>query len=303
MHKIQILKNNDDYKIPDEVLAEWESLNSSGQLKSSTTDESVIEQYGPLLSTLWDQGMPYNDQVEELECAGLPNGRAWVGCVATAIAQVLKYHQYPSTKYNWGIMPNRLYPYQSGSTGATEVAKLMQYVGQHVKMEYECTGSGAYTKDAISVFKNNFNYKSGGSYAELSDDDAEPLVKADIIAKRPVIMRGSHTYYTTTSGWWLWKKTTHHYKDGHTWVCDGYKKVRKKLTLRIFGKPITLNLSNNYYHMNWGWSGTGQNSIDNNGWFLFSNIEIKDPNVIDQKSGKGRNYQYKRGYLTGIKPR
>lgn len=310
MHKIQIIKNIDDYEIPSEVTAEWESFNVSDNLKSASTlkstssGETIVEQYGPLLTTLWSQGVPYNDLVPKTGCTTYSNGRAPTGCVATAIAQVLRYHAHPSTKYNWSIMPNRLYSWDSGTSGANEVAKLMRDVGSYVGMDYGCDGSGANTGDAVGVFKSRYSYSSGGSYAARSDEDAEPLVKADIIASRPVIMAGNHGYYTYTTGWWLWKKTHTAYTNGHAWVCDGYKKVRKTITIRIFGKPRTFNVSNNYYHMNWGWGGVGQRSYDNNGWFLFSNIAIQDPSAPDIKGdGNGSNFQYNRRYLTGIKPR
>ncbi len=300
MHKIQIIRNTADYEVPNEVKAEWETFNvsdnlkSASTLKSSSSRETIVEQYGPLLTTLWHQGVPYNDLVDKTGCTNYSNGRAPTGCVATAIAQVLRYHEYPNTKYNWSIMPNRLFSWDSGTAGANEIAKLMRDVGSYVEMDYGCDGSSANTGDAVGVFKSKYNYSSGGTYAARSDEDAEPLVKADIIANRPVIMAGNRDYYTYTTGWWIWEKTHTAYTKGHAWVCDGYKKVRKKINIRIFGnKFLTFNVSSNYYHMNWGWGGTGQRSEDNNGWFLFSNIEIDE---------NDRNYQYNRRYLTNIKP-
>ncbi|MDE0470647.1 MAG: hypothetical protein OXH57_01805, partial [Ekhidna sp.] len=53
-----------------------------------------------------------------------------------------------------------------------------------------------------------------------------------------------------------------------------------------------------YYHMNWGWSGSGMYSNNNNGWFKFDDIEINENTI----KGKPTNFQYNRGYITGIQP-
>lgn len=45
----------------------------------------------PLLSTKWDQGEPYNN----LCTPQYGSQNYYTGCVATAIAQVMKYHNYP----------------------------------------------------------------------------------------------------------------------------------------------------------------------------------------------------------------
>lgn len=276
MHKIQIIRNDKNYKTPKEVTLDWKNFQNSSNLKSSNSNETIIEQYGPLLKTLWRQDVPYNDLVPKTGCVDYINNRAPTGCVTTAIAQVLKYHAYPSTKYNWKIMPNQLSPFDRGTNGAVEVAKLMRDIGAAIKTTYNCEGSGANTKEAVNLFKNIFNYSSGGIYAARSDEDAEILVKADLIASRPVIMDGYNDYYTYTTGWWLWEKTNHVYTNGHAWVCDGYKRINKSYTVNLLGITKEINIRNNYYHMNWGWGGLGQNSNDNNGWFLFSHINIRE---------------------------
>ena len=47
------------------------------------------------LTGTWDQGSPYNMYCPE-DDAG-PGGHAWVGCVATAMAQIMYYWRYPET--------------------------------------------------------------------------------------------------------------------------------------------------------------------------------------------------------------
>ncbi len=45
---------------------------------------------GPLLTTNWHQGEPYNNY-----CPMGDGGRCLVGCVALAAAQVMRYHRWP----------------------------------------------------------------------------------------------------------------------------------------------------------------------------------------------------------------
>ena len=293
MNKIEHLRNDPNYEKDAMVDADWDNILKDSNLKSGGT---VVSQYGPLLTSLWRQGVPYNNLVPHTGCTSYSNGRAPVGCVATAIGQVLRYHAYPSYKYNWSVMPNKLYS-SSSSSAKTEVAKLMRDVGSYVGMDYGCSGSGANTGDAVNVFRNNYYYSSGGIYANRSDSDAEPLVKADIIASRPVIMAGNGSYTKRTIGWWKFKKTFTTYHEGHAWVCDGYQRVRKEI--KIFGTRIPYH--KNYYHMNWGWGGIGQRSYDNNGWFVFGDISMKDPSAQNVK-GKSYNFQYNRRYITDIRP-
>src|SRR5690606_56312 len=113
-------------------------VSDSSKASPNARVAATVVQYGPLLKTLWGQGVPYNDKVTKTGCSNYSNGRAPTGCVATAIAQVARYHAYPSTKYKWSIMPNRLWASDKGSNGANEVAKLMKDIGDWVGMDYGC---------------------------------------------------------------------------------------------------------------------------------------------------------------------
>lgn len=61
-------------------------------------DSSITK--GPLLTTIWGQGYSYNN-LTPLICS---SGNAPTGCVATAMAQIMRYFQKPNT-YNWANMP------------------------------------------------------------------------------------------------------------------------------------------------------------------------------------------------------
>lgn len=200
-------------------------------------------QKGPFLQTSWGQGCGYNSQTPSMSCG--PCSHAWTGCVATAMAQVMKYHQYP-TYYSWSNMPN--------SYGTNTTSTLMKDIGNAVNMSYSCNASSADTQGEVaSSFKNDFGYNSA-SYSGYNYQ----TVKSELSNNRPVILRGGRK-----SGWWIFSQ----YKDGHAWVCDGYINYIDP----CWGSMLK-------YHMNWGWDGTY------NGWYSFNNFNPGD-HTFNYKTG------------------
>jgi hypothetical protein len=235
--KYAINNNNDSFN------NEWDNLLSGDHLvlqKKATKDIS------PLLTTKWDQGSGYNYHCP-LHTAG-PGGKCYAGCVATAMAQVMKYHNWPehglgshsyqhpyygtisadfaSTTYNWSSMTNSL------NTNSREaISTLIFHCGVSVDMDYTPTGSGALTSMAKDALKNFFHYRSNikvankNSYTKLN---WRKLIMSNLDDGYPVLYSGSGS-----SG-------------GHAWVCDGY--------------------ADTLFHMNWGWSGY------NNGYFRLESL-------------------------------
>lgn len=307
MHQVQTFRNDKNYKVPKKVEVEWAYYKQKGKKNKNTirstpsTTTEILESYGPLLSSKWRQGSPYNDKTPNIGCSDY-NGRAPVGCVALAAAKVARFHSYGGN-YSWSIMEDKLYDSDSGTPKANEVAQLLRDVGDVTGMDYDCEGSGAPTENTSYFFKNNLGYANGGVFEALSINTAKTKVKQDITNDRPVIMEGYRTKYTYTTGWWIWKKTHTGYKDGHTWVCDGYKKLKTTIDTVVDGPLGPIHIKgeavNDYYHMDWGWGNLGMGLDNNNGWFLMDDIEIKG---VTTPKGTNRNYQYKRKYLTNIKP-
>ncbi len=133
----------------------------------------------PLIKTLWDQSAPFNNY-----CPTYDNGMTtYSGCVATAMAQMMYYHQWPpqgrgsntyedevgdsetqtlsrdfsQSTYAWDDM---LLSYKNGYTTAqaNAVARLMSDCGIAVNMHYGSEGSGALTIAARNALVNNFDY-------------------------------------------------------------------------------------------------------------------------------------------------
>ena len=76
-----------------EIAAAWTELRNDRILKIMTISRE--RDVAPLLACNWDQGSPYNIFCPE-DPAG-PGGHVWVGCVATAMAQIMYYWRYPET--------------------------------------------------------------------------------------------------------------------------------------------------------------------------------------------------------------
>ena len=151
----------------------------------------VKKAISPLIQTHWDQGDPYNRNCPDF----FTYGKSVTGCVATAMAQIMYYHQYPETLLaniqaydcatNWGDLGqiyvndinagtslewnNMLLDY-SGSYSdeqANAIATLMQVCGASVEMDYaDATnkGSSASTSAIPNALKTYFGYASTTRY-------------------------------------------------------------------------------------------------------------------------------------------
>ena len=184
----------------------------------------------PLLKTKWDQGSPYN-----LLCPG----NSFTGCVATAMAQIMKYHQWPDSTltavpgtiaygdtidtlpviaFDWEAMKNT---YRGDDPDGRAVAELMLYAGCSVSMNYSPSGSGAYSENVPGALVRYFGYDRGVKLEYRSDysiAEWDDMMYNELANNRPI-------YYSGAS-----------MTVGHAFVCDGYD-------------------GGGLYHINWGWSG------------------------------------------------
>lgn len=231
-------------------------------LEHATADESVE----PLLGNItYDQGAPYNNK-----CPYLNGGRAVTGCVATAMAQVMRYYKYPAhgtgtftyTGGNDGAKTIKLedYPFDwenmlesyNGSYNqkqADAVATLMLMCGASLSMNYSKDGSGADLGKMDGLLKNNFGYskevgfistKSSSNPEETIFYWGEDAVRPNLEAGHPLIFAGFPAINQT----------------GHCFVIDGYKVMDGEY----------------YYHVNWGWGGYG------NSYCLLTNLKYESDN-------------------------
>lgn len=134
--------------------------------------ESVTAE--PLLKTRWGQGAPYGN-----DCPLLGDSRCKVGCVATAMAQIMRYYKWPangrgshsyywengnrtlsanfSDSYDWSYIPNTIGEYDT-SQEETAVAEICYEAGVSINMRYGTSSSIAYIYDVANALKEHFKY-------------------------------------------------------------------------------------------------------------------------------------------------
>ena len=249
-----------------EVAQQWQDL-TEGNPNTGKATTAVA----PLLQTQWNQSSPYN-----MLC---PGGSV-TGCVATAMAQIMKYWNYPehgigshsythatygelsadfqSTNYDWTHMTNT-YTNNSTETQKLAVATLMYHCGVAVNMNYSPNASGAGSVIVAEALRNYFNYSSEIVYhvrSDYADNAWIAMLKNDLNLNRPI------WYHGTGSG------------GGHAFVFDGYN-------------------SNNYFHVNWGWGGYCDE------YYAINNL---NPGPGGIGSGTNGIYNDDQGAIFGIRP-
>lgn len=234
-----VIDNN--YPQNEHILSKWQSILNNEQ----KSDEKTVS---PLILSIWGQGKYYNAQCPL--ATGGPDGRALVGCVATAMSQVMYYYRYPlqgsgshggvnfgTTTYRWNEMLNELYEYNFG------VAQLCYHAGVSVDMDYGASASGSYTFDVPNSLLNYFNYSIDIAYEsrDMYWGDWIYYLVTNLDDKHPVIYSG------------------HDDEGGHAWICDGYQ-------------------GTDYFHMIWGWSGYCD------GYFYLDNLAVSGYDFTDWQS-------------------
>lgn len=237
------------------------------------SDDIKPEGVDPLLGDVqWGQGEPYNNQCPEYQ-----KNRCVTGCVATAMAQVMKYYSYPKTakgsknyvtrshsihvikdlsdiEFKWDLMLPK-YSDNYSVENADAIATLMYCCGASVEMDYSPDGSGAYQSDLLGGYIQNFSYDSDAAVLfrnYCSESDWHHLLINELNKRRPVNYGGSNR----SDG-------------GHSFVLDGYK----------------VSVDNIYpdYHINWGWEGRCD------GYYQLSSLHPKE---------NGENYT-QAGFIEG----
>lgn len=236
------------------------------------------EGVAPLLDDIqWGQGYPFNTLCPEKE-----GGRSVVGCVATALAQIIRYHRWPNQgegicaytendgtnhrvdfsrySYDWAHMPGQPDLEFPTQPVISALSTLSYHVGVISRMQYSPQGSGTISQFPREGLQKYFKYKK--SIQLLSRMNYTIADWMDIIATE--LNEGRPIYYAGASS-----------TVGHAFVCDGYKQ-------------------DGYFHINLGWDGIA------NGYFLLYAI---NPDVLG--TGGGTSYDGYNNYqeiMVGIEP-
>jgi uncharacterized protein (TIGR02145 family) len=226
----------------------------------------VLDKLLPL-NTHWNQNQYYNTLCPQTGINGHPQGyptyndHVPTGCVATAMAQIMRYWEYPihgqgshtyidlsnpagvppcdqedpsyeispvnfgNANYSWANMPNEV------EEANNDIATLMYHCGVSVDMNYCYCGSGATTLAARNAFIDYFKYNEG---AELIDRDIyaydwETLLINEINSERPLFYQGVNN--ETIPGF---------QKGAHAFICYGWQ----------------VQGTNKWFRFNWGWGNS-----------------------------------------------
>lgn len=263
-----------DIPASQQISDQWQTLSSDNIDSQAGNDRGTTTVVNPLLTTTWGQGWPYNSMCPS-DPAG-PGGHVWAGCVATALAQIIKYHNYPAqglgshgyqysnypytgadygaTTYNWANMPNSI------SEVNSDVATITYHAAVACNSMWGSASTGVMwyndqepmTRAFVNYFRMAYSsleyikreHFNGNEY--VIDPYWDEKIQAELLANRPVYYRGSGT-------------------SGHAWVCDGLD-------------------ASNMYHFNWGWDGFW------NGYYTFYAI-----------NPGGQNFNTYQSAIIGIK--
>ena len=225
------------------------------KVQVSTLAETIVE---PLVTTRWNQDAPYNNMCPIDKNY---NRRSVTGCGATAMAQVMKYWEWPvqgqgehqnandpslevdfsESVYDWDNMLDT-YNSLSSQTAQDAVAKLMYDCGVSIDMSYSYEASGAYDSDIAIALGTYFGYKAQTHLRDAYTVNAfRELIKSELDNARPVLFGGQGTV------------------GGHEYVVDGYD-------------------SNDFLHINWGWGGASDGFYD---------MELMNPPSLGIGGGAG----------------
>lgn len=252
----------------------------------------TVAQAGPLVQVAWGQRDPHNRKLEKIN-GQLPP----VGCVATAVSQIMSYHRYP--QYNWDkILSDMFDPYS-----VDVLSTLHRDLGkpENLDMHYSLDNSGAYSANVPRTLRA-YGYQS----SDLCDYNFA-TIKSEIFAQRPVYIRAnSFKHVTKTPRFLFWGgKTKVSYSGGHAWVLDGFKGLRRKISKidRLTNEVVDVSYqTKELVHCNFGWNGS------DNGYYLSKAFnKVNGPEMRSTEEGEtyGQkyNYQYNHQIIKDIKRR
>lgn len=266
-----------------EIESAWHDLATTvGKSNLSNKSVKAVE---PMVNLRWAQDPYYNNKCPWGKDSTGKKVQTVTGCAATAMAMLMKYHNYPkkgtgyykydtekygtlpanfgATTYKWEKMPEIL-DKNTDTVAVNAVATLMYHCGVSIEMTYGITAdggsSGAVTADndqpcIANALKKYFGYDP--SLRPLhrigyTDEEWTAFLKEDLDARLPVI----YAAFTPT-------------KEGHAFVCDGYDNTGK-------------------FHFNWGWGGEPDTYFE---------INKLNPNAPD-----GEDYKCGEEIIKGVRP-
>ena len=213
-------------------------LRTHPEIPASRRTMPERDEISPLLTCHFNQNKYYNEK-----CPIVNGEHCWTGCVATAMAQIMYYYQWPKqttdvipayttltnkidipaipvTSIDWDNMLEKYNRKDYSDKQIDAISTLMLLCGTSVKMDYGLDESAAYTYSAAEAFLKYFDYDDFLEYLSRTKwnfEDWEQTIYNELNSSRPVFYSGSGI------------------GSGHAFILDGYKE--------------------GFFHVNWGWGG------------------------------------------------
>ena len=289
--------NFDIEKAPDNVKWWFEavqrSMDKAIKQNNPRRADVAYTPVAPMMTTKWGQDSPFNDMCprESGNEHDTESPRSPSGCVATAMAQIMNYHQYPASvkftgscylndgeeiydereiqsTYSWPYLISYGSYLPDGYTSmadvitqdytplqAKRIATLLRDCGYAIGMSYTQDGSGAPSYIAGSAFLDVFKYpQQSVKYWDriyYSDKEWMDLLQTEMLNNSPVLCGGFDSEL----------------KAGHAFVFHGMDAEGK-------------------VYVNWGWLGLYD------GYYA---IDLLTPSESD-------DFSYRQEVVTGIRP-
>ena len=265
----------------EEAQKQWNEL-ISGKTLTRKSFEPSIE---PLLADIkWGQGKIFNDSCPyDLGAGSAYNYKCPTGCVATAMAQIIKYWKYPlrgvgskcyyanysdngfgnyglqcadfgNTVYNYALMPDTVVVSTITLAEKKAIAQLMYHCGVAVNMKYDTNGSGAYT--VLDDYYLNYNDVAGNPYIDARTALKRYFGYSDSI--KGIAKDRKSSYYDYANDEWVYTP----YPDTE-WVYIIKEQLNNRHPVLYAGMSSAGGHAfvcdgydeNDFFHFNWGWNG------------------------------------------------
>lgn len=257
-------------------------------------------QVGPFVPVQWNQDQPFNLKLTPID-GYLPP----VGCVATAVAQIMSYHRWPAYDWERIIRVSNNGEYFTDPYFREVISLLHKDLGkpENLNITYSLKGSGALSENVPRTFR-----AYGYQCAELEEYDFDKI-KSELYAQRPVYTRGKskkHTSYSPKFLFWGGDPEIT-YSGGHAWVIDGVRQIKRKVTTihRITKKVVDVAYEvKDLVHCNMGWNPS------NNGYYMSKAFNLNKSPMMQSlvlrrtiTEGEDSNFQYYHHIITHIEKR
>lgn len=293
----------------EETAAQWQALRKSPRRAKG---DAVV---GPLIQTQWDQESPYWNL-----CPGTGRNKAYVGCVATAMAQVMKFWEWPVTgtgshsyrpldpnnpvddfgNYNYSTRYTQTLSANFGETTYDWSNMLDRYTGTATSAQKEAVATLMYHCGvATEMMYGNEADGGSGTFTVNYGDWTDPGCAQNAFVNYFRYKKEGLTAYVR-DGYTYNRKEYYKKWNDADWTAMIKEELDKRRPILYGGASEEGGHSficdgyddAGYFHFNWGWSG------DNDGYFLLSRLKPGSGGA----GGGGYDFSEDQDVIIGIVP-